>query len=668
MAEAKFQIKWTSDLKDLRKSFAELDKLTKRHEKGRASFRKLDERAHKDEMKRARELFKLKDQERKKDEQHLKQQTQAHTRMAGIQLRSQQLTKRNRAVEQKKENDHNKQQTSFLKKLGGFGLGAIGFGVGAIGGILIGAAFKGYETYLGLQKQLGSSIGLGYKGGILGNAFKSGGARYGYNVGDVSGFMPLTARATGQSTPEAARALMAATRATGMEAGEVGDLFGAIRQGGTSFAKQQQTIGGKKQVFSLGVREFERVQAGALFSGLEKARFPEFAEGISQLIRRAGTTAAGIVDATGYTKLAALFGRAGGEGFKGQRGLAKLAKFEQGVTAPGGGDEGQAIIMQALGFGRPGSGVGFFQATRRQEKGLQDQNTFRDVMEYLNRMSGGNRDERAYLGKQLGIASSMQDMDALQKIYEESKDGTDIQKKLQEELDKTKPIEEQGFIAMKEARTDLARIAAKFDESAALGAKIKDIMESVEDLQRALVLAVLDLAKWIKELIGGKDSQRKFANFLGIDVEREEKNEALSKRIQAAWHRGMKTPVEGAGGAGSTVSESLRFSQQRDFIEKKFGAQIGSEFFKWGYKNPLPGQTASFLDPTKMDKSQWPPELVPALTELVKNSKEMVNHAADAKATRHKPRTQAPADPGVPMRVSSSSAPTAAGRKDSTGH
>jgi hypothetical protein len=661
VAEAKFQIVWTSDLRELKKSFAEVDKLTKKYDKGRDLFRKKEDRAHKDEMKRTKELFKFRENAHKSEEKYIKQQLQAHSQLQKVQSRMHQSTSAAQDRARKKDKEHIRDvdkaiKGSSLGKLAGFGKAAAGLGLGGLAGILIGATFRGYETHLGVQKALGGSIGLGFKGGIEGNASRARGGAFGYNIGEVAGMQPMAARATGIAGPSTTRAMMAASRATGMEGGEVGDIFGAIKQGGTSFAPTK-----KKGIFSLGVKEFEKMQASATFSGLEKARFPEFAQSMAQLIRSASSTAAGVVTGGSFAGLAALFGKLGGEGFRGSRGMEKLATFDQGVKRPGGGPEGDALIKQALGFGNPGSGVGFMAAERRQEKGLRDPNTFRDVMAYVQRMTGGNQDESSYTLKSAGLSNSMENGDVLQKIYQESLKGVDIQKALEEEMRKNKPIEEQALDAMKEAGTSLAEMAHKFDFSAAIGATVAPAMEKLESLQMELVTAIFDLIKEIKAWLGMDSTKNAVRGFLpgtsssdiptysDSDIERLRRGQSPKKKTTAAkdYFASSETRPTGLG-------------MERGTIETALGRDVGDKFYEWA----TTGKGKWYGDPAKVDAKYWPPELIPALQILVKNSAQLVDHSADAKNHRQKVKQsrQAAPNPGIPNRVTSSTAPHSAGR------
>jgi len=708
-AEAKFNVKWTSDIKELRRSFAEVDKLNKKHDKGRDSVRKKETAAHKEELKRTRDLVKFKDDANKKELKHHERQLKHHHRLAALEKRHHSTMARSKDKERRDDEEHEKKEAKkgFGQKLGRFALGAVGFGVGSIVGMLVGAAFKGFETYLGVQKSLGGMIGVGFRGGAMRNAGAAGGARYGYNVAEAASMAPAAARATGQATPAAVRALMAGTRATGMEGGEVADIFAAIRQGGTSFAPQTAGRGKRKEVFNLGVREFEKIQAGAMFSGLEKARFPEFAQGIASMIRRAGSTAAGVVDAAGYAKLAALFGKIGGEGFKGQRGMEKLARFEQGIINPGGGDEGEAVIMQALGFGRPGTGVGFLQAKRRQERGLRGPEgvqTFKDVMGYINQYAGGNRDERAYMGKQLGLAGSMEDMDALQKIYEETKDDKEIQQKLEEQMKKTAPLEQQGYEAMKESRTELGRIASKFDESAKRGAEASGFLEKIEDWQDEFVNFMFKqiplLVKDIEYLAGAfKDLWNDFKIGINLLVQaipglgkkkifdvdmpaaaKAEAQEQFKKRFENKF--GTQLPYE-MGVALTPEQERRRdiLSARAAGMGKQYGDDFGEKFFQWGMDKDvdtirdtkqLPQELKDMMAARAKAAAKAPPSSLEeaasrAAVETAGHTKEM-NERQRRIEQKQKHGHHVPADPGTSPRPGTPTAPGSAGRADSTDH
>lgn len=491
--EAKFTVKWASDVKDLRKSFAEVESFQKKEHKTRTVVKKTEDKAHNDALKRVKVEAAAKTRAAKQEENEKRRLVEQHTK---LQLRSQQKVESEQLKSKKKlerdstdafkKKEHHK-QTKF-DKASSFAKGAAGFAIGGAVGMIIGAAVKGYQSLLGVQSHLGGSIGIGYKGSILGNARRSGGAQYGYNAGDVAGMMPSVARSTGAASPDVLRKFMATTRATGMDGGEVGEVFGAIRQAGTSFAPQTRTgEGGKKQVFNLGVQEFQKIQSAAMYSGLEKSRFGEFASGISQLLKSGASMAGGAIDSAGYSKIAAMFGKLGGEGFRGRRGMERLSQFDQALMHPGGGDNANMALMEQ-GFGTPGSGVGFWKAQRQREQGLRDPANFSRVMEFANKYSGGDSNERAGYLQNRGFASSLEQADKLQEIFEKySQDKDSLDTALKEFTDNNKSVEEQARDAMKESATMLGEMARKFDHSIEIGEKSVKTMLAIEHMQEKFV-------------------------------------------------------------------------------------------------------------------------------------------------------------------------------------
>jgi len=545
MAEAKFTVKWATDIRELRKGFAEFDKFEKRHYKSRDTFRKKEAAHHKEDLKRNKDLFGYREKQLKKEETLYKRQYAIQQRMFREQDTS--VKKVSRAV----DHERRKQETHDKRKGGGRGTmrslvsGAGGFLAGGIAGLLMGAAFRGYENYVGVQKQLSGGVGRG-TGNLLRNAQGAGrGGNLGYNVEERAGMEPLMARQTGVGGAKGIRSLMAGSRASGMDAGEVGDIFGALREGGTQFSGTGTTMGpgGKEKmtVFSgRGKQEFKNILSAGMASGLEKGRLPEFAQGVATFVRQQSQMSGGTVTGGGFAQLAAALGKNGGAALQGNRGMAALQRFDSALKGPGGGEEGAGFVQRAMGFGQAGSGVGYFGAERQREKGLEDPENFNKIMKQAKLETGGDKDEMSNYLRESGFASSMSMGDKLQDVFNKggsSKDQQDAVAKIQKE---SLSLEEQAQKSMTEANTKLGEIAKKFDKSVGIGERSADAMEAAEKLQQQLVELVFDSLAFWKDLF---NSARKttMGKALFGDAEAPEKRLQDARKEQAAALGGSPT-------------------------------------------------------------------------------------------------------------------------------
>jgi hypothetical protein len=493
LAEATFKIKWTTDLRELRKGFAEFDKLQKKDFKGRETVRKKEEKHQLAETKRTKELFKLRETHFKKQDSFLKKQLdfqQKSFRVQDTQFRKTEERSRKDKRKQDKDDKHDKHKgPGSLRTLATTGALFAGAGLMAM---IMSAAQRGYESFNQVHRTLGRGIGLG-GGNLFRNASRAGsggpGGNLGFNIEERAGMEPGMARAAGFGGPGAIRSMMTAQR-LGMDEGQAGDLFGAIRTSGSVAGSAQ---GQQKKV----QKEFADIQATSIASKLPKALRPEFMGGVAQLMHQQQAMG-NEVSGGGIGKLLAFMNRSGTAAFQGSRGTEALGRLDQSIKNPGGGEEGMALIQRAMGFGKAG-GVGFLKSERMREEGvLGDPENFNRVMKQVKSETGGNKDEASYMLKQLGAVPSMNIGDKLQDLHNQGFDP----KKLGEELEKIKKEagspEQQAADNMKEANTRLQYMAGKFDKSVHIGEVSAKTLDAIEDIQTEFVTF---LFKYIPKLI-----------------------------------------------------------------------------------------------------------------------------------------------------------------------
>ena len=188
-------------------------------------------------------------------------------------------------------------------------------------------------------------------------------------------------------------------RATGMDAGAAATLLGTMAQAGQGF-------GGKTG--TKGLRELETVMAAAFSSGLERARVPEFLQGVNTLVRRQGMVSAGDVSSRGAAMLLTQLGQSGLTGFRGERGARVAANLDETIRrgGAGAGAAGKSFMLRAFGFGA-GGGASYVEALRRMEKGVSDPTNVKSMLEQVRKEYGTGEAGQLALSKLSGGSVSL---------------------------------------------------------------------------------------------------------------------------------------------------------------------------------------------------------------------------------------------------------------------
>lgn len=285
--------------------------------------------------------------------------------------------------------------------VGGGAVGLAGMGAQAIMALLsmpiqaIGNQYQAYHSYATNLSRLAGYGGAGAKPEDVISLRKGAAARLGFSAEESIAAMASTARATGSFG--GAGSALTLSRLTGMDVGEVTSMFGTMRQAGNKgFEEGGAAYKQLVKAMSLGV-----------FTGLEKARMPEFLEGVTSLTAASAAREAGDVSTTNFARLLATLGATKASGMQGARGVAVAKALEEGFTAPGGGEEGQAMMLSAMGFG---SGASYYEAKRAMQLGTgEDPNFIKKAIQNVNRVYGGAGEEanlaiEAMLGGRLSLA------------------------------------------------------------------------------------------------------------------------------------------------------------------------------------------------------------------------------------------------------------------------
>lgn len=371
--------------------------------------------------------------------------------------------------------------------------GAVNLGGRVLGGVtnmFMGAAQQGYARYNDVMGA-GRAPLVGLAGGrtTMRNINKRMGSRLGFNVSESQALIPTMGRATGTTGP---REMEQGMRATGLDSGELSSFYQTIRGGGSRFGDLSGAGVSKGQ--SSGGQEFQKWIALGMKSGIEKARLPQFFEGIQGIMEEQLKVSSGDVKGTGIGKILAAMGASGFSGFQGARGAAIAGKLNAGIMNPGGGEAGKAFMLQAMGFGNPGSRVSFGSAERKMERGLNGDNLMSVMGE--TRKQFGQGDEASHVLKEI-FGVSLDQADKLQQIFDSDKSDLEKSKEMQKVADESKSLEKQSLEAMTGISGEMKYLSKIYDESVKQGATAAPLIKAIEKWERELVTKYMpDVVKY----------------------------------------------------------------------------------------------------------------------------------------------------------------------------
>ena len=322
MADTKVIVAFQAKMEQLRKGYADVAKLQEKFVKQSKTHTKASGKAAKDEITNLQKLNRARKEELTHLQKVVKLQTDANKQQA-ISVKHQRRTGIGARVwGQGSGKFFSGEDRTSRAQIGTGGAKVAGLGGAVAGGflsLLIGAIQAGYQRHMAVQAARGPLVGLsgtvGGKSPQLQGIKNRMGSKLGFNVLESQQMMPGMAKATGVT---GVREMEQAVRATGIDAGEVGDYFKTIRAGGTSFAGPNGAIQGvgKGQGNSKGGEEFKKWISLGMQSGIERARLPEFFGGIQNLLQKQLAVSSGDVSGVGYAKTLALFGASGKSGFQ----------------------------------------------------------------------------------------------------------------------------------------------------------------------------------------------------------------------------------------------------------------------------------------------------------------------------------------------------------------
>lgn len=371
------------------------------------------------------------------------------------------------------------------------GAGVAASGISGLLGMLIGGIQQGYQTYLSVGQAMGSITGMGAGRRPMGAAIGRG-VGMGFRPSETWAQAAQVGRATG--APEAVTlAQRFALGGGGMQVGEAAGIMGQLRQAGVEFnapnrAQSSQLLG-------------KLIEKG-LLTGLEKARLPEYLKGVSSMAEMVGGRQAGKVDVDTIATTLSYLGRI--PGMQGQRGVSLMQTIDQAIKSPGGGEAGQQLMLQAMGFGKPGGETPYYEAVKRQQRGITGiggaQNlvdVFKEIQAQYGPLGKGSQSQEANLAAQTAMPGLTLDMiESIGEMINSGKSQEDILKGIEDQTKKFRPIEDRVVDAIKEGFQGVRiRLAGQEAKSANIGAKSAKLVEELQDLHHDVLKILVDIMK-----------------------------------------------------------------------------------------------------------------------------------------------------------------------------
>jgi hypothetical protein len=489
---------------------------------------------------------------------------------------------------------------------------------------------------------MGGLVGLGTRGQLGAGrrqAGRAGGAGLGYSLAETA----QQARAVGRATGSIGAVYRAQqfSRAYGMDVGEVSGYMGMLRQAGYEFTPEQRAsrftkygpgergrsrfratgpselaakvgmnvpgvgvrrdtgytqYGRRTKEEGGGARELQKIMAAGMASGIEKARLPEFMKGVTSMTSMIAARTSGKVDVQSLAAFQSMLGRSGYAGFQGARGAQVATQLLQATRAPGGGEAGQAMMLQALGFGKPGGGTSYYEALKRQQTGGAENVTamFKEVYGQLGNIGAGggaavNQEANLALSEMTGLG--LDQVEKLADIYSSNKGVDEKMAAVQKLMEDSEPIEKQSLKEMKKGFGDVVKqVASMQDEMAALGAEVAPLMRAMQKLQREALKTMIkwlpELVMWVKEMLVNLQglAYGVMEKFGGKPLEKFTK---ITKQMREDMAKFDKDAVSGGTLAQRIVAlnEQRRISQEG--WQKLVGERVEAESPTSWIKNPL---------------------------------------------------------------------------------
>lgn len=618
-----FVVNFKAQVKDLRKEIQNLKQFNGQQQKAAKQGAAVEGKRERERQKSTKQRFQVEEKARKTERAHLQFMTREESKRHKASLG--QIQQQGKAQEKLvRENERLKKRAAQAQ--GGAGAGKKAFAGGVTGAAIgtaiaragmglwnffVGGVQAGYQNYVQYGQTKGRTAGLGPGKAINRGIGGAMGSRLGFSKTDTAAMVPSMGRATGELGP---REMQQAMRATGQGEGEVADVFSTIRRAGFDFT------GAGKGKQSAGGRQFQQLIAGGMASGLERARLPEYFQGVQKIAEEQRNINTGVISIKDIAKQLTMLGQSGRPGMQGAAGVSILEKFNGALQRPGGGEFGENFIRQAMGFGKPGGSTGYYDAEKMREEGITGKSgagNIQRIMTELRKQFGTGQESNLALREVAG--TSLDQGEQLNKIYNGPGSTEEKLSKIEEVMKASEPLEKQSLDAMKGVGGMLQRIAGKTDAMLGLGSKFANEVEKLEDLQLKALLKISDAVEAIRDFFMGSKAQNASAQSLKNDPKNDfthrtpagatadiDKVIAREQMVTAAnrgkapkgfWdaaYTGAQDWVDSESGekrqvmAREAASRMLRLKREKDAIQY-LQSQVGNKF------DPTSDAAASYI-------------------------------------------------------------------------
>lgn len=299
--------------------------------------------------------------------------------------------------------------------------------------------------------------------------------QYGFSPEESISLLASTAKATGGTGGY--QAAGAFSKLLGMDAT---GLLGSFAQAGQGVKTQNAAE-----------KALTRAVAAGIYSGLDKARLPEFVEGLQSLTGAAGGRAASVINPQEYARVLGLLGKTGLPGLQGSRGVGVAQALDQGFRNPGGGDEGRALVMASLGFGTPSGQTSWYNATKMMQQGLSVNGAgrMRALFRQTDNVYQSQQESNVAIGEMFGL--SLDQVEGVRQAFGKKSDR-EIDQMLKDMTASEKDVLIDIRNILKDSFLDQNRLQAEVaDEQITAGDSMHEAMEDMQRILREFIVDVL---------------------------------------------------------------------------------------------------------------------------------------------------------------------------------
>ncbi|GAF90087.1 unnamed protein product, partial [marine sediment metagenome] len=199
-------------------------------------------------------------------------------------------------------------------------------------------------------------------------------------------------------------------------------------------------------------------------------------------------------------------------------------RLNESIVKPGGGEAGQAMMLQAFGFGKPGGGSSYYEAKKRQQEGATPENVKAMFGEFGKQKGGG---EAQILALETVTGLGITQLEELREVVQ-TMSGPGREAKLKEILDKAAPPEVKAAKGIADLGDMAKQQAIVTNHALTVGKQVAASVMAMQLAMNELVVTILpqavDLLKIVAALLrkvanvasGGMDGTDKDWRVFGV--------------------------------------------------------------------------------------------------------------------------------------------------------